>query len=74
MATQVELAAGLAQVTAQLVKIGTETATLLQKVADLESALGNAGAVTPELQAAFDALKAQVQVVDDLVPDAPPAP
>lgn len=72
MATQAELAQQLTTITDQVHKIGVETQSLLQKVADLETALGNQGNVTPELQAAFDALKAQVQSVDDLVPDTPP--
>lgn len=65
-----ELASGLATVSAQVTKIGTESTTTLQKVTDLEAALGNQGSeVSPEVQAAFDALKAQVQIVDDLVAD-----
>lgn len=71
METQAELAADLQKVSDQVAKIGTETSTLLQKVADLEAALAAGGPVTAEVQAAVDALKAQVQVVDDLVPDAP---
>lgn len=73
MTTQTELAQQLAGITTQLDKIATESSATLQKVADLEAALANSGNVTPELQAAFDALKAQVQIVDDLVPDAPAA-
>lgn len=71
MTTQQELAQQLTGITTQLEKIGAESATTLEKVAALEQALADAGNVTPELQAAFDALKAQVQIVDDLVPDAP---
>jgi chromosome segregation ATPase len=70
MSDQAQLATDLTAVTQQIAKIGTETAATLQKVTDLEAALNAGGAVTPEVQAAFDALKAQVQVVDDLVPDA----
>lgn len=70
MSTQAEIAAQLNETTAQLQKIATESAATLQKVADLEAALANQSNVTPELQTAFDALKAQVQTVDDLVPDA----
>jgi predicted transcriptional regulator len=68
---QAELAAQLTEIGAQIAKIGEESAATLLKVTELEEALENAGDVTPEVQAAFDALKAQVQVVDDLVPDAP---
>jgi len=70
MAKQSELAQELAAITAQIAKIGTEVTATLQKVADLEAALANQDAVSPELQAAFDALKTQVTVVDDLIPDA----
>lgn len=73
MSTQAEIAAGLNAATDQLKKIATESSKTLQKVADLEAALNNQSNVTPELQAAFDALKTQVQVVDDLVPDEAPA-
>ena len=71
MATQAELAADIATVTAQVTKIGTETTTLLQKVADLQVIIDSQGGVSTELQAAVDALKAQITVVDNLVPDAP---
>jgi hypothetical protein len=70
MATQDELAADLDRVTQAVVKIGTETSTTLQKVADLEAALVNGGMTSPAVDAALAALKAQVQVVDDLIPDA----
>lgn len=71
MANQTELAAELTALTATVAKIGTETSTLLTKITDLETALANAGSVSPEVQAALDGLKAQVNVVDGLVPDAP---
>ena len=74
MATNAELKADLDAVSAQVAKIGTETSATLQKVTDLENALANAGGTTPEVDAAMAALKAQVQLVDDLVPDAGPAP
>jgi hypothetical protein len=60
-------------ITAQVVKIGTETAVTLEKVAALEEALANATGVPQEVADAFEALKAQVLVVDDLIPDAPAA-
>jgi hypothetical protein len=69
MSTQQEIAAGLNAATEQLKKIATESGKTLQKVSELEAALANQSNVTPELQSAFDALKTQVQVVDDLVPD-----
>lgn len=74
MAEQSELAAQLQEVTAQVAKISTETAATLQKVTDLEAALDAADDVSPEVQAAFDALKSQVQQLDDQVPDVPVTP
>ena len=74
MATEAEITGLLTAATAQLQKIATESAATLQKVTDLETIIASMGTnVTPELQAAVDALRAQVQLVDDLVPDAPPA-
>jgi len=70
MATQKEVAAQLDQVTAQLQKVGNESALTLQKVNDLEAVIAQGGEVGPELQASFQALKEQAQKVDDLVPDA----
>lgn len=70
MATQQELADQLTAVTAAVAKIGTETQTLLARIADLEAAVVAAGNTTPEVDAALDALRAQVAVVDELVPDA----
>lgn len=78
MATSAELVTSLEGAIAQLGKIGGETATLLARVEDLQAALDEAAAnsntISPELVAAVDALKAQVTVVDDLVPDVPVAP
>lgn len=73
MATQAELVVQVKAATDKLTKIGTETSTLLQKITDLTTIITN-GPVTPEMQAAVDALTAQAQVVDDLVPDAPTPP
>ena len=73
MANQAQIAAGLVAASAALTKIGQETSTTLQKVAALEEQIAN-GNVSPELQTAFDDLKAQLQRVDDLVPDVVPTP
>ena len=70
MATQEEITQALTDLTATVAKIGDETKATLQKVADLETALAGQASVSPELQAAFDALKDQVGIVDALVPDA----
>ena len=71
MATQAELVTELQAISAAVGKIGTETTATLAKVAELEAALAAAGEVSPAVQAAVDALKAQVEVVDGLVPDSP---
>ena len=84
MATQQDIAAQLVALKGTLTDIGTEvdkvateTDTLLAKIAELQKVI-DAGDVTPELQAAFDAVKAQsdvlaakVKTADDKVPDAP---
>ncbi len=56
----------------KVTKIGTETSTLLVKITDLEAALAAGGNTTPEVDAAMEALKTQLKVVDDLVEDAAP--
>lgn len=71
MATQAELAAELRTVKASVEKIGTETRTLITRVETLTAAVEAGGNVSPEVRAAMDELKAQVEVVDALVPDAP---
>ena len=71
MATQAELTAQVQAISATLTKIGTETSTLLTKIDELKAVIAAGPPVTPELQAAVDALAAQAKVVDDLVPDAP---
>jgi uncharacterized coiled-coil DUF342 family protein len=74
--TQLELAEDVKAITAQLQKVGNESAKTLQKVEELQAVIDNLPNVTPELQTAFDELKTQAKVVDDLVPDAiePPPP
>lgn len=72
--TQQELADSLKTITAQVAKIGTESTKTLALVTDLEAQIANAGNVSQPVIDAFQALKAQVQVVDDLIPDAPPTP
>jgi len=66
---QSELAAKLTALTEQTEKAKAE---ILAKLADLDAALQAADDVTPEVQAAFDALKGSVQGVDDIVADATP--
>jgi hypothetical protein len=70
MTTQAEEVVQIQALTAQVGKIAVETQTLLTKIDELTAALAAAGAVDPAVQAALDALQAQVSVVDALVPDA----
>ena len=71
MTTHQELTEGLTAIATQISKIGDESSATLTKVTELEEALANAGSAVPaEVSAAFEALKTQVQRVDDLVPDA----
>lgn len=70
MTTQQELAQQLTETTAKIDKIGGETRSLLTKIQELTDAVNNAGNVSPEVEAALQALKAQVDIVDSLVPDA----
>ncbi len=74
MAAQSEAAAQLRNAVITINKIGTETDTLIQKVADLQAALENQDNATPELTAAVQAVVDQLKVVDDKVPDAAPVP
>ena len=65
---QSELAAQLTALKDQTAKAKAE---IVKKIEDLGTALEAADDVTTEVQAAFDALKAEVQGVDDIVADAP---
>jgi len=69
--TFAEHAVALAAISATVTKVGDETRTLLAAVATLTQAVADAQNVPAEVVAATDALAAQAQVVDDLVPDAP---
>ena len=73
--------AALAALDAGVNKIGDETRALQAEIADLTTAVENAGNTTPEIDAALAAvqarmrtLEATVQSVDDLVPDVNPEP
>ncbi len=70
MGNQKDLAEEIKQTTAQLQKVGNESAKLQQKISDLEAVINNQSEVTPELRAAVDELKTQAKIVDDMVPDA----
>lgn len=71
MSTQAQLAADILAVADKVSKVGAETRTLLAKIGELQTALDNAGSVSPEVTEAMAALQSQVDVVDGLVPDAP---
>lgn len=70
---QAQLAADLAALTEKTEKAHTE---IVGKIADLETAIINAGEVSPDVLEKFEILKASVHRIDDIVPDAeelPPA-
>jgi predicted negative regulator of RcsB-dependent stress response len=67
LTNQTEHAAALGALAAQVAKTRDET---LAKIAELEAAIANAGSTTPEVDAALEALRAQVQASDDVIPDA----
>ena len=71
MATREELVAELNAIKTQISKVGDETRSLLTKVEELLVLLAGAGNTTPEIDAAVTGVKEQLQIVDDLVPDAP---
>lgn len=69
--TLTELNSELTTVKDQQVKVFTEVSSLVARVGDLEAQLANQ-TLPQATQDAWDALKAQTQKVDDLIPDAPP--
>ena len=71
MASQAEEAAKLTALSEQLTKANDE---IQKAIADLKTALDNAGQTSPEVDAATEALTAKAQALDDIVPDVPPAP
>lgn len=68
MTTQAELAQQLLQVRDQVTKVGAEVNA---KIQSLEDAITSAGLVTPEVEAALQAVRDALQPIDDLTPDAP---
>lgn len=75
MSTQTEVAAQLQTVVATLGKVKEETTGLLVEIATLKDLAANAAqSVSPELQAAIDAVAQAAGAIDALVPDAPAAP
>ncbi len=73
MAEQAQLAAQLTTFKADLTRVTEE---IVRRLTDLKTAVDNADDVSPELQAAADALVASVQSLDDLAPPItdPPTP
>ena len=69
MATQAEHAQQLRDIKTQNDKSRAE---ILQKIADLEAAIANAGNTTAEVDEALAPLKASVQIDDDIVADTEP--
>jgi len=69
MATQAELAARLDALRIQNEKARAENARLL---AELRTAIENAGQTTPDVDAKLSALEASIQSEDDENPDEPP--
>lgn len=67
MLTQAELAQQLTDLGTQLDKVSAEINAEIQKLTD---AIAAAGTTTPEVDAALASLKAKVQSLDDLNPDA----
>ena len=74
MGTQTEHAADLQVITDQVTKIGTETSASLAKITELEAAIAVGGQTSPEVNEKVAALKAQLQVVDELVADVSASP
>ena len=72
--TNAELTTKLNDLTTEVGKIGTETAASLKMITDLQAQIAGLDNVPQSVVDAVNALAAQIQKTDDLVPDAPPAP
>ena len=72
MSTQAEAAAALQAVATQLDKVKGETTALVAEVQALKDAATNADTVSPDLQAAIDAVASRTASIDGLVTDLPP--
>lgn len=69
MKTSSEFAAEIQALTGQVAKISNESQQTLAKVKELEDALANSDDIPESVLTAFADLKAQVQKVDDAIPD-----
>jgi hypothetical protein len=71
--TQPEAVAKLTQTNEVLVKVSNETDALLREIENLKQQLANAGGtggtITPELEAAINAVDTRAHAIDELVPD-----
>lgn len=74
MATQAQAAQQLTDLGTKLDKISGETTSLVEAVRDLTAQIATAGEVTPELQAAMDAVGSKADAIDALVDDIAPNP
>lgn len=76
MATQAEIVRQLQEANLTLAKIGTETDSLLVKIAELQKIIDGMTDATPELVDAMAAVSASIKALDEKVPDlpAPPTP
>ncbi len=71
--TQEQATAALTQTNEVLVKISNETDALLREIEALKKALADAGGpgspITPQLEAAINAVDTRAHAIDELVPD-----
>lgn len=72
--TQQQAAEQLTKTNETLVKVSNETDALLREIDKLNEELANAGGpggtITPELEAAIQAVDTRAHAIDELVPDA----
>jgi hypothetical protein len=73
--TQAEALTQLTSTNETLVKVSNETDALLREIETLKTELANAGGpggtITPELEAAINAIDTRAHAIDNLVPDVP---
>ena len=71
--TNEEAVAALTATNETLVKVSNETDALLREITRLNEALANqpAGSVSPELEAAINAVDTRAKAIDELVADVP---
>lgn len=76
--TQQELAALLDTKTTQIIKVAKEQSdrfdVLSTRIKELEDAINNGGAVSPEVEAAVTNVTNALNTLDEAIPDAPTNP